>query len=156
MPEPAPQPEPDYSWLAIIIIAYLLLSGGRIGGQTAPIVSPDPNVFVAFDDDAKAVQQFDKDHPGQADVMASLADDSVRTWVLKAQGGHWINYGIKTPEPDPKNVDPWFMDAYKYWKDKGAGKVPYMVAAGPRKKGYAGDVPATQEAAKKALEGISK
>ena len=158
MPEPQPAPqEQDYSWLAILIIVYLLFSRGGIGGQTAPIVSPDPNVFVAFNDDAVAVAEFDKAHPGQADVMTSLADDSVKTWVLKSQGGHWINYGIKSaPEPDPKNVDPWLVDAYKYWKDKANGKVPYIVAAGPHKKGYAGDVPDTQEAAKKALSGIAK
>ncbi len=151
----APAKDQDPTWIILIIIAYLLLSGGG-GGQSAPFVSPDPNVFVAFNDDAKAVQEFDKAHPGQADVIASLADDSVRTWVTKSQGGHWVNYGIKTPEPDSKNVDPWLIDAYRYWKDKAGGKVPYVVAAGPHKKGYAGDIPDTQEAAKKALAGIAK
>ncbi len=161
MPEPQPAPlppqEPDYTWLILLVLAYLIFSGGiGGGGQSAPFVSPDPNVFVAFDDDAKAVLAFDQAHPGQADVISSLADDSVRTWVQKSQGGHWVNYGIRTPPPDPKMVDPWLIEAHKYWMEKAARRVPYMVAAGPKKRGYAGAIPDTQEAAKKALDGIAK
>lgn len=150
-PSPESQPKPpDYTWVLILVIGYFLLSGGSIGGGAkAPTKNiPDvPSVFTLFDDDPKAVQELDKAHPGQADVMASIADDSIRLWTTKTQGGKWLLYGTKgpAPDPDPKFAGPWAKEAYDL--AKAAGKLPWTIAAGPNGKGFSGPTPDGQKAA---------
>lgn len=146
VPQPAPQlaPSGGTNWLVLILVALLVLKVGSFGpitGQSADFKAPVPTVLCMIDSDAAATKAFDEQHPGAADVITSIAAGSARDWVTKQQGGVWVTYGTKEPEPDPKMSGQPLYDAYQAWSTKYNKRVPMIIAAGPSGKGYSGDVP---------------
>lgn len=136
--------------IAVLIILFVLLSGGVGGGDAAPFKTDVPRVLVMFDATPSEVAKLQTEHPGQSDVITSQLDDGIRARVVKA-GGQWINYGSKEPEPAPTE---WAHEPWLIWRDKHQGKTPLVIAAGPTKRGYVGPIPENQEAALKALAPI--
>ena len=139
----------------LLLLALLVLNGiGGGGGSTADFKSPQPLVLCMFDDSPAAVQALDKEHPGQADVMSSIATGSVKDWVTKQQGGQWLSYGTGEPEPTVEMAGQPAYDAYQAWKTKYNKQVPFILAAGPSGRGYSGPPKDTQDDMRKALEPI--
>ncbi len=114
--------------LALVICIWtVVLSWG--GGSpfapvvAAPFVTDKPCVLAVYDATPTAVAQLDKDHPGQADILSSLADGSARQRVA-ASGGEWR---LLDKAQDVSQDSKWVQDAYGVWKPN--GKVPWIVAA---------------------------
>jgi len=125
--------------LVVLAIAWLLLSGGSIGGGTAP-----------FKTDVLSVLVIEESTPGE--------NANAPAWINSTKAGGIRDYVENTRKGKFRLIDqhnPTDL-ASQEWKDAMAVKrdsVPWIVAAGP-KSGFSKALPATAAETLKLLEGV--
>jgi len=124
----------------LLVLALLFRGGGfPVIGSQPPFTTDHPCVLAVHDASPQAVFDLQSAHPGQADVLTSLADGSVRQRVT-ASGGEWrLLSQAKSSDSDLNQEAQWVRDAATVWR-KAGGKVPWLVAAG-KSGGYSGPIP---------------
>lgn len=136
--------------LRLFLLAVLVgLTLYRNGIDLTDLVKPQPPSPVKVTQDSLVVVREFSDTP-ESEVIRDLASTGeVRKWLE----AHKVRFRLVDPDQETENGDEWVHQAMQVYKDKGEGKLPWMIFMDSDNRFLVGDVPQKRADFKNALGG---